>query len=557
MQPNPRQWPHSYESVKPVARAQRPRYGASQPWLNAEPPLPQRQLTSPPNAIHSSRLSFPTPEPTVPTAAPLQRRGAAATGSSSLRLNSLRQGEVLPLESIPSRPSYEEPRLPSDSFSKQNFSNQSFSKHKGLSRSYSPVSKGLPGGGATLGNKVTPLSRRSKTPQRSNPQHPGAIRRRNGSPRRSQAPLPLLYGIRLLILGVGIAAISGTLLSVLSPNTVPPPSLEQPTPTTSSPRPSSQALSRATTIRAVTLKQEMTRLKTELEQLATLTPGLTQSVFVVNLDSGAYVDIAGAEAVSAASTIKLPILVAFLQSIDSGDIGLTEALALKEEHLAGGSGDFQADPVGKRYTALEVATQMIVNSDNTATNILIDRLGGQEALNQRFSRWGLTATVLRNPLPDLEGANTTSAQDLALLLGLIDQGGLLSLRSRDRLLTIMQSTYNRSLIPSGVHDAAIVANKTGDIATILADTALVNDPNGTRYALAALVARPENDGRAAELLRRVAERVDTEMNQPYAPVGVGAAPILPAGFEDAPPPAPTSNSSPGGASVPSDRIPQG
>ena len=75
------------------------------------------------------------------------------------------------------------------------------------------------------------------------------------------------------------------------------------------------------------------------------------------------------------------------------------------------------DP-GKQFTALETATKMITISDNTATNMLIERLGGAEALNQRFREWGLTQTAIRNVLPDLEGTNTTSAKDLAYLLTL-------------------------------------------------------------------------------------------------------------------------------------------
>ncbi|TVQ13182.1 MAG: serine hydrolase [Leptolyngbya sp. DLM2.Bin27] len=368
-------------------------------------------------------------------------------------------------------------------------------------------------------------------------------------PRRSRAattrkklanpPLPLLYLIRLVILGVGVAAIAGTLLSVLSPSNIASSrdgdgSVSRPAEVPGSGGVLAQGAA-ATAITDLRLTSEITRLKGELEQLATLTPGLTPVAFAIDLDSGQYVDLGGAEPVAAASTIKVPILMAFLQQVDAGNMALNQSLALREEHLAGGSGTMRGEAVGTEYTALEVATQMIVISDNTATNMMIAALGGIEALNQTFVAWGLEHTLLRNPLPDLEGTNITSAKDLALIMALIDQGGLLSTRSRDRLFSIMQRTQNDSLIPSGIRDRSLTANKTGDIGGMLGDVALVDVPNGKRYSLAVLVQRPNNDGRASELIRRMTETVHAEMAQPLAPVGSpdARAPLSPPGeFEN-------------------------
>lgn len=106
----------------------------------------------------------------------------------------------------------------------------------------------------------------------------------------------------------------------------------------------------------------------------------------------------------------------------------------------------------------------------------------------------------------------------------IDQGQLLELRSRDRLFSIMQRTKSRNLIPSGVGTEALIANKTGDIASTLGDVALIDLPNGTRYALAVLTTRPDNDGRARELIRRVSQEVYQELKQPTAPTG-GEPPV--------------------------------
>ena len=347
-------------------------------------------------------------------------------------------------------------------------------------------------------------------------------RSRRFSPQRRLAklPQPALYLVRLAILGIGVAAIAGTLLSVFSPSNVASHSGGAAT-APAARRGNASAIpgQGAITIAAIQPTSELTRLKAQLDQLATLTPGLTPGVYAFDLDSGRYVDLSGTQTVAAASTIKVPILAAFLQQVDAGNLALNQALVLQERHLAGGAGTMANDAIGSEYTALEAATRMIIHSDNTATNLLIEALGGAEALNQQFTTWGLESTVLRNPLPDLEGTNTTSTRDLALLMALLDQGDLLSRRSRERLFSTMQRTVNRSLIAFSLTDGSLVANKTGDLAMTLGDVALVDTPQGNRYALAVMVQRPNNDGRASELIRRITETVHRELNQPIAPVG--------------------------------------
>ena len=101
---------------------------------------------------------------------------------------------------------------------------------------------------------------------------------------------------------------------------------------------------------------------------------------------------------------------------------------------------------GSKYTALQTVRKMIIISDNTATNMLIEELGGAEILNQSFQSWGLKNTVINNSLPDLSGTNTTTSKDLINLISQINQGGLVSLKSRDRLFRIMERTQNNSLL---------------------------------------------------------------------------------------------------------------
>lgn len=309
---------------------------------------------------------------------------------------------------------------------------------------------------------------------------------------------PLMYLARLLIVGVGIGAIVGTFLSIWDSSSRH--SVEASA--------NSNSLEKATSAEkkdtiTVAMGQEILALKPQLEALATANPKLQAGVFVVDLDTGAYLDYNSSYTFSAASTIKLPVLIAFFQDVEAGKISLNEMLTMEPEMIAKGSGDMQYQKAGKQYTALETATKMMAISDNTATNMLITRLGGAEALNQRFRSWGLVVTTINKPLPDLEGNNTTTPQELANIMVMVNEGRLVSVRSRDRLLDIMRQTVTNTLLPPGLGKGATIAHKTGDIGSILADVGLIDMPIGKRYVASVMVERPHNDVAARKLIQQI------------------------------------------------------
>lgn len=318
----------------------------------------------------------------------------------------------------------------------------------------------------------------------------------------------LLYIIRMSIMGVGIGAIAGTALTIIKPSQVPVAnSRKHQTQTTATqasflaPKQSSASAS------PLSLNQELSPLKAKIDALAAKYPKLQPGAFFVDLDNGAYVDVRGETIFSAASTIKIPVLIAFFQDVDAGKIRLDEMLTMKKELIGSGSGDMQYQQPGKKYTALETATKMSTISDNTATNMLIERLGGKEVLNQRFREWGLTSTVIHNKLPDLEGTNTTSPKDLAQLLAMVNREELVSLKSRDRIFDIMKQTRTRTLLPPGLEKDATIAHKTGDIGTVLGDAGIIDMPSGKRYIGSVLVKRPHNDYSARTLIQEISRAV--------------------------------------------------
>ncbi|KYC43384.1 serine hydrolase [Scytonema hofmannii PCC 7110] len=266
----------------------------------------------------------------------------------------------------------------------------------------------------------------------------------------------------------------------------------------------------------VPLNKEMSQLYPQVKKLMSRYSFLAPGMFFLDLETGNYLDIYGEKVFPAASTIKYPILIALFQDIDAGKVKLNDTLVLRRnlKAEAAGSGVLQFKPAGTKLSVLETATKMITISDNTATNMIIDRLGGKAKLNQRFRSWGLQNTVIRNLLGDFKGTNTTSPKDLVRLSVMIDNDKLLSPTSRSKALSIMRRVQNRRLLPSGLGKGATIAHKTGTLGIILGDAGIVELPTGKRYLAGIFVKRPFGDTRAREFISQVSKLVYGYLNQP-------------------------------------------
>ncbi len=316
--------------------------------------------------------------------------------------------------------------------------------------------------------------------------------------------------LRLSFLGLGISTIAGTAIALLHP--------EPPSGTLASSKFQAQksasgsegvngtaAFDSAATLPILNPDKELKEAKVKIQAIAAAQKDLAAGMFFYNPETGAYLDLAGDKTFSAASTIKVPVLIAFFQAVDAGQVRLDELLVMRKDLIASESGVMQYQPVGTKYSALETADQMITISDNTATNMLIDRLGGIAALNERFKGWGLSQVNLRNLLPDLQGTNTVTPKDLSTLMLKLGQGDLLTPRSRDLALDIMRRTVTQTLLPPGLGAGATIAHKTGDIGLVVGDSGLIGMPNGQRYVATVFVKRPHNDPRAQELIRQISK----------------------------------------------------
>jgi len=331
---------------------------------------------------------------------------------------------------------------------------------------------------------------------------------------------PLLLLLRLAVMGVGLGVLVSTALKALAPRlaqgSVGVPQLD------AAPR---VVGGHGLALGRFDPRTELTALSQEWARLAAAQKGLTASGFLLVLDDGRYAQLQSDLPMPAASSIKSPILLVGLDDLDRGKVRWNEPLPLTKEVMGEGAGWMANKPLGTRFPFSEAATEMIRVSDNSATNLLIKRLGGLQNVNTRFQALGLPATVLRNWLPDLKGTNTTSARDLAHTIALVDTGEKLSPRARDLYREILSKSNTNTLIPMGLlkglgkgqtnadPDDDLLAsgittyNKTGDIGIAYSDASLIQLPNGQRAVAAFMVKGPFNDPRSAELIRSMAATV--------------------------------------------------
>jgi beta-lactamase class A len=266
----------------------------------------------------------------------------------------------------------------------------------------------------------------------------------------------------------------------------------------------------------VPLNQEISQLETQIKRLMARYKSLSPGMFFLDMETGEYLDINGERIFPAASTIKFPILIALFQEVDAGRVRLNETLVMRRDLMTGGSGNMQYRKPGTKFSLLETATRMMTISDNTATNMVIDRLGGKNRLNQRFRSWGLQNTVIRNLLGDFKGTNTTSAKDLVRVAALISNNKLLTSSSNAQVMDIMVRCKNRSLLPVGLGKGSVIAHKTGTLGRVLGDAGIIETPSGKRYLAGILVARPFGDARARRFINEVSRLVYGYLEQPIS-----------------------------------------
>jgi beta-lactamase class A len=197
-------------------------------------------------------------------------------------------------------------------------------------------------------------------------------------------------------------------------------------------------------------------------------------VVAIDLRSGETVAVNADTRFPTASTIKTAVMVEAYQQAADGRLPLTTAISLKDSEKVGGSGVLNGMHEGLSLTVADLIHLMIVLSDNTATNMLIERIGTAK-VNERLDSYGLRETRLFRPtfrdgrpdvLPELErefGLGMTTPREMAKLMALIADGRAVSPAASEAMLETLRRQQDRAMIPRLIPSAPglAIGNKTG------------------------------------------------------------------------------------------------
>jgi beta-lactamase class A len=211
--------------------------------------------------------------------------------------------------------------------------------------------------------------------------------------------------------------------------------------------------------------------------------------------------------VPSASVIKIPILLSLLQEVDKKNIKLNTKYTLRPEDIVGGSGELQYEVPFKKFTYGHLAQKMISVSDNTATNILIEKLG-LEQIQDNINNWGLTNTKLNRKMMDFEAIKagkqnfTTSEETNGLLIKLLNKQ-LLSKKSGKKAMEILLACEDRTTIPRNIPPYIPIAHKTGTLDYVRGDAGIIFSKN--ILILTVFVENFESLEQAEVIIGRIAE----------------------------------------------------
>ena len=240
-------------------------------------------------------------------------------------------------------------------------------------------------------------------------------------------------------------------------------------------------------------------------------PHLSCGVYIKPNWSNNEININGNKSFPAASLIKIPIAVVLLQEIDKGNISWNTTLTLKKADVVPGSGTLKTKKIGSKHRLKEVFRLMLTISDNTATNMIIDLLGGVNSCNKKISLLGLKNTKLSTYIYDLKGANQTTPYDMVIIMDKALEGNLLSNSSKRVLKNALLDVENDSLIKKGLGKYTKFAHKTGTIGICVGDAGIIYLSFKKNIGISVIVKRPFNDLKGKEVIKKISNIVYKEL----------------------------------------------
>jgi beta-lactamase class A len=209
------------------------------------------------------------------------------------------------------------------------------------------------------------------------------------------------------------------------------------------------------------------------------------AIAVRDLKTGESYSLMGDTAMPTASLIKFPLLIELYLQAAEGKLKLADMVTLREKDKVPGSGILTYHfSEGATFSLRDAARLMIAYSDNTATNLILDKIG-IDSTNKRLAGWGLPETRINakvylasktsiNPERSKKyGLGSTTANETVRLLEKVYKGEVVSPKVCDEMLEHLKNcTFKetfRRFLPTGT----VVAHKTGAVSNVRTDAGIL------------------------------------------------------------------------------------
>lgn len=226
------------------------------------------------------------------------------------------------------------------------------------------------------------------------------------------------------------------------------------------------------------------------------------AVAVKHLKSGESYYLNADDAMPTASLIKLPVMVETYWQASEGKADLRKTLTLKKDDRVPGSGVLTPHfSDGATFPLKDAVRLMIVFSDNTATNLVLDQIGIPSA-NERMAKLGLEGTkinakVFKGSTTSIDpaatkkfGLGSTTAREMVQLLELIDAGKVVSPEACKEMLGHLKACDDKEKMTRFLPVGTVVAHKTGSVSASKTDAGIIYTKSGP---VALCVLTDEND----------------------------------------------------------------
>jgi beta-lactamase class A len=186
----------------------------------------------------------------------------------------------------------------------------------------------------------------------------------------------------------------------------------------------------------------------------------------------------------AASVIKVHLLLEALKQVEEGRLELHKRIPLPADERVGGSGVLQCLEPEAGLTLRDYLTLMIIVSDNTATNIVLETIGGREVVNRRLETWGMSVTrvvgklmlpfELKNEDQKAGKLAEITPREIVTLLQKLHAGELLNPDLTKLALEIMGQQQYTEILARYLPDGTTTATKSGQIQGVRNDVGFVD-----------------------------------------------------------------------------------